>query len=69
MATLNVNKAVFVKSAAAPAQSVKKKNSADSAWDDLADALQSLNQYAKTLRPSSSDEIRKLTRRVLKLIR
>ena len=51
--------------ASAAVPSAKKK---PSAYDDLKNALQSLNDYADTLRNASNEELRKLSKSILKLI-
>ena len=51
--------------ASAAVPSAKKK---PSAYDDLKNALQSLNNYADTLRDASNEELRKLAKSILKLI-
>ena len=53
---------------ASAAENPPSKKKGPAAYDDLSNAIESLNDYAKTLRSASNEEIRKLTKKILKLI-
>ena len=65
---LRLTEPVPRKRPASAAENPPSKKKGPAAYDDLSNALESLNDYAKTLRSASNDEIRKLTKKILKLI-